>query len=64
MRYLFATCPDCEYSIVYKTGDDYDIEVYCSLCMSDSGHLVSIKYRDCLPEDNPEGLDERNETIK
>lgn len=57
MPYYYFECPDCEFSLVLSDNDDR----WCPLCISDSGHKVTMKWRNAVGADKPEGVDQRSQ---
>lgn len=49
-------CPECGY-----TNIDWEVNLYCALCLSDSGHTVKMKSRPATEDDKAEGYDARKE---
>jgi len=55
--WLFWECPACEYTVV--TTSAMIGRLFCRICAEDNGRDQSMRWRFCLPGDEPEGPDAR-----
>jgi len=58
-EFRYWECPDCGFDVVTKLDTTFNGR--CSLCASDNGHDVMMRWRVATDADKPEGTDERKE---
>jgi hypothetical protein len=55
----YFQCPACEWDCVLK-GLGPELVLGCPLCLEDNGRFVRLQGRPAVPEDRPEGFDDRD----
>lgn len=60
VRFLYLECPVCQWNCVLP-GGLAGAPMFCTLCVTDSGHEVLMQGREALEADKVEGCDVRQE---